>query len=79
MAVEIRCRYTTGTYVATVKGQKKTASNTISARQAAEAMATKLGLNPHLLVERQRDLIDPKELVIFSHPVDAGDRRLSKN
>lgn len=79
MAVEIRCRYTTGTYVATVKGQKKTASNTISARQAAEAMATKLGLNPHLLVERHRDLIDPKELVIFSHPVDAGDRRLSKN
>lgn len=79
MAVEIRCRYTTGTYVATVKGQKKTASNTISARQAAEAMATKLGLNPHLLVEHQRDLIDPKELVIFSHPVDAGDRRQSKN
>ena len=39
MPVEIRCRYTTGTYVATVKGQKMTASNTISARHAAEPIA----------------------------------------
>lgn len=68
MPVEIRCRYTTGTYVATVKGQKKTASNTISARQAAEAMARKLGLDPVELVELQRDLIAPKELVTFIHP-----------
>lgn len=68
MPVEIRCRYTTGTYVATVKGQKKTASNTISARQAANAMATKLGLNPAQLVEQTRDLIDNKGAVIFSHP-----------
>lgn len=68
MPVEIRCRYTTGTYVATVKGQKKTASNTISARQAAEAMARKLGLDPVELVELQRDFIAPKELVTFTHP-----------
>lgn len=68
MPVEIRCRYTTGTYVATVKGQKKTASNTISARQAAEAMARKLGLDPVELVELQRYLIAPKELVTFIHP-----------
>lgn len=68
MPVEIRCRYTTGTYVATVKGQKLTASNTISARHAAEAMATKLGLDPAHLVEQQRDLIDPKERVVFTHP-----------
>lgn len=68
MSVEIRCRYTTGTYVATVKGQKKTASNTISARQAAEAMAIKLGLDPVELVELRRDLIAPKELVTFIHP-----------
>ena len=68
MPTEIRCRYTTGTYVATVKGQKKTASNTISARQAAEAMATKLGLDPAHLVEQQRDLIDPKDRVVFIHP-----------
>lgn len=68
MPVEIRCRYTTGTYVATVKGQKKTASNTISARQAADAMANKLGLDPALLMEQTRDLIDNKGAVIFSHP-----------
>lgn len=68
MPVEIRCRYTTGTYVATVKGQKKTASNTISARQAANAMATKLGLDHAQLVEQTRDLIDNKGAVIFSHP-----------
>jgi hypothetical protein len=68
MPTEIRCRYTTGTYVASVKGQKKTASNTISARQAAEAMATKLGLDPTHLVEQQLDLIDNKGAVIFSHP-----------
>lgn len=61
MAVEIRCRYATGTYVAT-------ASNTISARHAAEAMAVKLGLDPAHLVEKQRDLIDPKDRVIFTHP-----------
>ncbi|MCY1314207.1 hypothetical protein D9M70_648230 [compost metagenome] len=68
MPVEIRCRYATSTYVATVKGQKKTASNTISARQAAEAMAKKLGLDPAHLVELQRDLIAPKEIVTFTHP-----------
>lgn len=68
MAVEIRTRYATGTYVATVKGEKRTASNTISARQAAEAMATKLGLDPLHLVEQQRDLIDQKDRVIFLHP-----------
>lgn len=68
MPVEIRCRYTTGTYVATVKGQKLTASNTISARHAAEAMATKLGLDPAHLVEQQRDLIDQKDRVTFIHP-----------
>lgn len=68
MTVEIRCRYATGTYVATVKGEKRTASNTISARHAAEAMAVKLGLDPAHLVEKQRDLIDPKDRVIFTHP-----------
>ena len=68
MPTEIRCRYTTGTYVATVRGLKKTASNTISARHAAEAMATKLGLDPAHLVEQQRDLIDQKDRVTFIHP-----------
>lgn len=76
MPVEIRCRYTTGTYVATVKGQKKTASNTISARQAADAMATKLGLDPAHLVEQTRDLIDNKGAVIFSHP---GEQKEASN
>ncbi len=68
VAVEIRCRYTTGTYVATVKGQRQTASNTVSARQAAEGLARKLNLDPALLVERQRDLLTPNELATFSHP-----------
>lgn len=68
MPVDIRCRYATGTYVATVKGQKKTASNTISARQAAEALATKLGLEPSLMVEQQPDLLDPRKVVVFQHP-----------
>lgn len=67
MAVEIFCRYTTGTYVATVKGEKRTASNTISARQAAEAMAVKLGLDPAHLVEQTRDLIDQKDRVTFTY------------
>lgn len=66
MAVEIRCRYTTGTYVATMKGQKLTASNTISARQAAEALAKKLNLDPSLLVQHQREL--PTTLTTFTHP-----------
>ncbi len=68
MPVEIRTRFTTGTYVATVRGDKRTASNTISARQAAEAMARKLGLDPAGLVEQQRDLIDQKDRVTFVHP-----------
>ncbi|ASN71777.1 hypothetical protein 3S12_43 [uncultured Caudovirales phage] len=57
MPTEIRTRFTTGTYVATVRGDKRTASNTISARQAAEAMARKLGLDPAGLRETQRDLM----------------------
>lgn len=68
MPVEIRCRYATGTYVATVKGEKRTASNTISARHAADAMATKLGLDPAHLVEQTRDLLDPKGRITFTHP-----------
>lgn len=31
-------------------------------------MDTKLGLDPAHLVEKQRDLIDPKDRVIFTHP-----------
>lgn len=67
MPVEIRTRFTTGTYVATVRGDKRTASNTMGARWAAEAMARKLGLDPSHLVEQQRDLLrDGVEL--FVHP-----------
>ncbi|MFK4072765.1 hypothetical protein [Ectopseudomonas khazarica] len=68
MPVEIRCRYATGTYVATVKGEKRTASNTISARHAAEAMAAKLGLDPAHLVEQARDSAGQNERVTFMHP-----------
>lgn len=67
MPVEIRTRFTTGTYVATVRGEKRTASNTISARQAAEAMARKLGLDPALLRETQRDLLR-SGVELFVHP-----------
>lgn len=68
MPVEIRTRFTTGTYVATVRGGKRTASNTMGARWAAEGMARKLSLDPSLLVEQQRDLIDGKDRVPFIHP-----------
>ncbi len=67
MPVEIRTRFTTGTYVATVRGEKRTASNTISARQAAEAMARKLGLDPARLRETQRDLLR-SGVELFVHP-----------
>lgn len=73
MPTEIRVRYTSMTYVATVKGKKATASNTISARHAAEAMATKLGLNPAHLVEQQRDLINQR--VTFFHPCEQQETR----
>lgn len=63
----IRVRFTTGTYVATVKGQKATASNTISARFAAEALAKKLKLDPSRLRESQRDLLRDG-VVQFVHP-----------
>jgi hypothetical protein len=68
MPVEIRTRFTTGTYMATVRGDKRTASNTMGARWAAEALARKLGLEPANLVEQQRDLIDQKDRVTFVHP-----------
>lgn len=55
--VEIRTRFTGMTYVATVRGEKRSASNTIGARHAAEALARKLGLDPALLRETQRDLL----------------------
>lgn len=67
MPVEIRARFTTGTYVATVRGDKRTASNTMGARQAAEAMARKLGLDPALLRETQRDLLR-SGVELFVHP-----------
>ncbi|MDH1587978.1 hypothetical protein [Stutzerimonas stutzeri] len=71
MPVEIRTRFTTGTYVATVRGEKRTASNTISARQAAEAMARKLGLDPALLRETQRDLLR-SGVELFVHPGESA-------
>lgn len=66
--VDIRVRFTGMTYVATVKGEKGTTSNTINAQQAAEAMVRKLGLAPGLLQVQQNDLINPNQVVMFSHP-----------
>ncbi|MTZ12816.1 hypothetical protein GNE00_03615 [Pseudomonas sp. JL972] len=71
MPVEIRTRFTTGAYVATVRGEKRTASNTISARHAAEAMARKLGLDPTMLRETQRDLLR-SGVELFVHPGESA-------
>ncbi len=74
--VEIRTRFTGMTYMATVRGEKHTASCTIDARHAAEALARKLSLAPGLLQE-QPDLLNPRERTTFTHPGDlleeAGD------
>jgi len=67
MPVEIRTRYTGMTYVATVRGEKKSASNTMGARWAAEALARKLNLDPTLLRETQRDLLR-SGVELFVHP-----------
>jgi hypothetical protein len=68
MPVEILARFTSATYVARIKGQKQTASCTISAREAAAALARKLSLDPLLLQEQQNDLISPNKVAMFSHP-----------
>lgn len=67
MPVDIRTRFTTGTYVATVRGDTRTASNTMGARWAAEALARKLKLDPTLLRETQRDLLR-SGVELFVHP-----------
>jgi hypothetical protein len=68
MPVEILARYAGNTYVARAKGHKGTASCTESARAAARALASKLGLDPALLQEQQNDLISPNKVMVFSHP-----------
>ena len=68
MPVEIIARYATNTYVARVKGCKHTASCTESARQAAVALARKLGLDPAQLKEERNDLLNPNQVLLFSHP-----------
>lgn len=67
MSTEIRTRFTGMTYVATVRGEKRTASNTMGARWAAEALARKLGLDPTMLRETQRDLLR-SGVELFVHP-----------
>lgn len=68
MPVEIVSRYTSNTYVARVKGYKHTASCTEGARQAAVALARKLGLDPAQLLEQRNDLLNPNQVLLFSHP-----------
>lgn len=65
----ISVRFVTGTYVARAKGQKVTASCTVGAHQAAEALARKLGLAPDGLVE-QPDMLNPNQHSTFTHPGD---------
>lgn len=67
MSTEIRTRFTGMAYVATVRGEKRTASNTMGARWAAEALARKLGLDPTMLRETQRDLLR-SGVELFVHP-----------
>ncbi|MHB0819869.1 hypothetical protein ACYCFK_16525 [Stutzerimonas stutzeri] len=73
MPVEIRTRYTGMTYVATVRGEKRTASNTMGARWAAEALARKLGLDPTMLRETQRDLLR-SGVELFVHPENVSQK-----
>jgi len=77
MPVEIRTRYATGTYVATVRGDKRTASNTMGARWAAEALARKLGLDPTLLRETQRDLLR-SGVELFVHPETVAAKEVAR-
>lgn len=51
-AITINVRQTTGTYAAKAHGHKPTATCTCGARQAAEALVSKLGLAPGLLQEQ---------------------------
>lgn len=71
MPVEIRVRYSTGTYTARAKGHKQTASCTISARDAAEALARKLGLDPTAM--RYTTDLGGKhfDTHVFDHPGEA--------
>ena len=64
--VEIIARFTTGTYVARAIGRKCSASNTIGAREAAEAVCAKLGLDAAMLQE-QPDLLGNQQS-LFVHP-----------
>lgn len=66
-ALKIFVRYSTGTYCARAKGRPGTASCTISARQAADAMARKLGLDPTLLQLDFSSALDGYTGV-FNHP-----------
>lgn len=67
MPVEIIARYASNTYVARAKGCKQTASCTEGARQAAVALTRKLGLDPSKLQEQRNDLLNPNQVMLFSH------------
>jgi hypothetical protein len=66
MPVEILARYTSNTYMARAKGYKQTATNTISARDAAVALARKLGLDPAEM--REGDSNGDQRLHLFHFP-----------
>jgi hypothetical protein len=54
-SIVIDVRQSTGTYIAKAKGYRPTASCSAGPRQAAEALATKLGQSPVLLQEQRCD------------------------
>mgnify|MGYP001585584558 FL=1 len=54
-SIMITVRQNTGTYIAKAKGFKPSASCSAGPRQAAEALATKLGLSSGLLQEQRCD------------------------
>lgn len=64
MSVEILARFANNTYRATAKGSKLAATNTAGPRQAAEALARKLGIDPALLREESSEQFT----TTFNHP-----------
>lgn len=54
-SIMINVRQSTGTYIAKAKGHKPSASCSAGPRQAAEALATKLGLSFDQLQEQHYD------------------------
>lgn len=76
-SITINVRQGTGTYAAKAPGHKATASCTTGARQAAESLASKLGLAPGILQEQTLDGLD-YGCARFIHPGDLAVNEIGK-